>query len=186
MSRILIVVGVLVVIALAGWGVVYGSGYFQFKNLQNQCSQKFAVLDNTISVSFDQKSDFSKIQMIADDIQLQPGVHSSSAQSSDDQLQAFIHEQTQLGNQDVIDALKVTGNTFEPSVEISIDNNQNISSTIGYLDSEAEHYGVTIDSVHQTDSKATVAEILTMKDTPVVVASLQNCVNSTSSPSEMF
>src|SRR5581483_8782751 len=105
------------ILVLAGYGTVQAIGYFNFKNLQNQCYQKISSEPNVVTFYFASKSDPSKIQLIVSDMASFPDIVSASFISTDEELAAF--KKAHSGDPTISSAVNALAtNPFEPGIEV--------------------------------------------------------------------
>ncbi len=145
MKKTLLILGIIIVVLLAGYSSIQAASHYKFKSLQNQCSKDVANANSNLNVYFAPGADQTKIQTIANDISSQTGVSSVSVQSPDHRLQAFVNEKTSSGDQTSLDAVKESPtNPFVSEIQFQLSSNQDISKTISYVTGDAQKYGVTI------------------------------------------
>lgn len=148
MKKTLVTLGIVIIVALAGW---FGFNYFNFKSLQSQCYQKYNNADSVTTASFKVGSNFAIIQSIAADIQSSQNIKSASAVSANQALQNF--KNAHAGDPSVIKAIgELNTNPLESTILItfaSSTSDQDQSSTLDYLNQEVAKYNVSLDMIQQ-------------------------------------
>jgi cell division protein FtsX len=177
MKKILVIVGVILVMAVAGW---FGFGYLNFKNLQNQCYQKYKNSDSVTTVYFNVSSSFSNIQSIAADIQSSQNVKSASAISADEALQNY--KNAHAGDPAIEKAIsELNSNPLEASIVITFSAEQDQSVLLTYLNAEAAKYKVSIDTISQgltqSQKDGVLQQISNSPDNAYSVSYFKSCIN---------
>jgi hypothetical protein len=159
MNKILIVIGILVIVALAGWGTVYAVGYFNFKHLQSLCEQHLETLPSITTAYFTPSSSFSGIQSIALDIQSSQKPVSVSAVSAEQGLQQF--QQTHANDAAIQNAIKeLTNNPIEATIAVTFPTPIDGDAFSQYVMQEAAKYHVSVDTIKPGITQAALQQTL--------------------------
>ncbi len=182
MKKTFVIILILIVLGFATYGFPKVFEYFNFKHLQSQCYQKIKTSDITITAYFLAKYDVSKIRMIASDLQSLQQVHSVSVQSADEALQVFarIHANDPVIQQGL---KELKTNSLESSLWVNIGNDQDVSSTMLYINQKAQEVGITVDiqKTNQSKLQRQLEVIPKFKNIPETIKYLKDCISATSS-----
>ena len=193
---LVMVIGIIAAILVVG--II---GYFIWKNsasqqqsggrngvVQSSCYQEVAKLDYAVTFYFSSKSDFSKIQLVAADLKFQSGVKTVSANSAADLLKLF--EQQHANNPVILQAVnQLNANPLESDLDVTVSPDQDLNALIGYVERDAQKYGIAIDTTRYVVTQQTKQTLLNQitdlenSTSAIAVTLLQElCAHVTSTP----